>query len=244
MLLRNMDTIQAKFVSLLQTVQQALEANKVLVANVYQFLNQWLITKCERELDATCCKEFSVMFNCLTKRKVWTYDYHVILEILTDKFLSESQAVKDQIKQYKNDLSGFFVAVKLIEYIKLHPFSAEELENEDEDAPLPDLTKKQYRSLKCVLNLSIRKISQQSLSYVRNLWEKFTEEFDLPQLPTVIKKLVPGSLEISWIIWSSMAETILQKSKTPKAIKFFRENSITLVAVDDITVYDEQEMVS
>lgn len=238
-----MDTIQGKFASLLLAVQRALKTNEVLVDDVYQFMNQFLLNRCKIELDASCCTEFSVMFKCLTKLKVWTYDYHFVLEVLTNEFLSESQTVKDQIKRYKSALSGFFVATKLIEYITQNPFSDEELENQ-QDVPLPNLTDKQYKNLKVILNLSPRTISEQSLNYVRDLWEKFMEEFDLPQVATVIKKIVPGSLEITWIIWSRMAELILQKSRTPRAIKFFRKHDITLVDIDGFAVFDEQKMVS
>lgn len=240
MLRRNLDTILAKFTSLLQTVQQELETNEVLVDDVYKFVNWYLLNRNDMELDISCSTQFSVMFNRLTECKVWSYEYHFVLEILTDKFLSESQDVKSQIRQYKSDLSGFLVTTKLIEYIKLNPFSDEELDNE-EDVPLPKLTGKQYRSLKVILNLSPRTITEQSLNYVRNLWIKFTEEFDLPRLATVIKKIVPGSLEITWTIWNRMAETILHKSKTSKAIRFFRKHHITLVAIDDITVFDEHQ---
>ena len=243
MLCHNMDTIQAKFVSLLQTVQKALEANEVSIANVYQFLNQWLITKCQPELDAACRTEFSIMFNCLTKRKVWTCEYYKVLEILTEKFLSDIQAIKGQITQYKSDLSGFFIATKLIEfYIKLRSLFAEGLDNKV--SPLNKHTKEEYRSLKVILNLGSERISEQSLKYVRDLWEKLTEEVNLPQLAKRMKEIVPGSLEITWIIWSRMAEIITEKSITLKAIIIFRKHNITLVAVDDVTVYDEQQLVS
>ena len=113
----------------------------------------------------------------------------------------------------------------------------------EEDLPLPKLTKKQYRSLKVVLNLDTRKISELSLNYVRELWEKFAEEFDLPLLTTILKKIVPGSLEITWLVLQHIVEIIELKSRTPKAVKFFRNHNIVLLQVDSVTVYDEQQMV-
>ena len=72
---------------------------------------------------------------------------------------------------------------------------------------------------------------------------KLAEEFDLPLLTTVIKKIVPGSLMITWLVFPHIAEIIELKSKSSTAIKFFRKNNIVSLAVDGVTVYDEQQMV-
>lgn len=238
MLCLNLETIQAKFASLLLDVEAALETNKVMITQVRQFL----IHKSQGDLDISTSSEFSVMFADLTKQKVWTYQHSSPLEMLTDKFLQNDQVLQDKIKQYKGDLSGFLLATKLIEYVTLNPLSDEEME-EEEDFPLPKLTKKQYRSLKVVLNLDTRKISELSLNYVRELWEKFAEEFDLPLLTTIIKKIVPGSLEITWLVLQHIVEIIELKSKTPKAVKFFHNHNIVLLQVDGVTVYNEQLLV-
>ena len=234
----NLETIQAKFASLLLDVQIALETKKVMVAHVRQFL----INKSEGDLDISVSTDFSVMFTDLTKLKVWTYQHCSPLELLTERFLRDDQVIQDRFRCYKGDLSGFLVATKLIEFIALYPFSDEEME-EEEDSPLPKLTKKQYRSLKVVLNLDARKVSEVSLDYVRELWEKFAEEFELPLLTTVIKKIVPGSLMITWLVFRHIAEAIELKSKSSSSIKFFRKNNIVSLAVDGVTMYNEQQMV-
>ena len=239
-----MERIQAKFSSLLLEVQIRLEAKNVKVSYVCQFLSQFLIDRYEGEPDILNYEKFSAVFIDVTKRRLWTYQHHSPLEMLTEKFLCDDQVVKDLIKQYKNDLSGFLVATKLIEYIKETSFPDEELEEEeDEDAALPQLTKKQYRYLKVVLNLSSRKISELSLNYVQELWEKLAEEFDLPLLTTVIKKIVTGSLVITWLVSSDVAEIIMHNSRISKSIRFFRQHKIVSLAIDDTTVYDENQMV-
>ena len=175
MLRFNLEKIRVKFATLLLNVQTSLETKQVVVAHVRQFL----INSSQGDLDIPCYTEFSDMFTELKKCKVWTYQHHSPLEMVTDAFLHNDCVIQDQIKQYKHDLSGFLVATKLIEYN--HLFS-EEMEEEEEDVPLPKLTKKQYRSLKVVLNLDARKISELSLNYVHTLWEKLAVEFDLPSL--------------------------------------------------------------
>ena len=238
MLCLNLERIQAKFASLLLDVEMAFETKKVMVTQVHQFL----IHKSQGDIDLSTCTDFSVMFANLTKQKMWTYQHCSPLEMLTEKFLHDDQDVQDMIKRYKGELSGFLLATKLIEYVTLNPLSDEEME-EEEDLPLPKLTKKQYRSLKVVLNLDTRKISELSLNYVHELWEKFADDFDLPLLTTIINKIVIGSLEITWLILQHIAEIIELKSKTPKAVRFFRNHDIVLLQVDNVTVYDEQQMV-
>ena len=239
MLRLNLERIRAKFASLLLNVRTALETKQVMITDVRQFL----INSSQGELDIPPCSEFSVMFMDLTKRKVWTYQHHSPLEMMTENFLCDDHIIQDQIKQYKGDLSGFLVATKLIEYIKLHHLSSEEMEEEEEDVPLPKFTKKQYRSLKVVLNLRARKISELSLNYVHKLWEKLADEFDLPSLTAVIKRIVDGSLVITWLVPHHMVEKIMLRSKTTSSVKFYREHQIILLVVDDIIMYDEQQMV-
>ena len=168
MLQRNLERIRAKFASLLLDVQLALERNMVAVAHVRQFL----VHSSQENLVMKVYTDFSVMFTDLRKIKVWTYQHCSPLELLTERFLCKDQDIRDKIRQYKGHLSGFLVATKLIEYIELNPFSDEEMEEEEEDSPLPKLTKIQYRTLKVVLNLTRNsKVSELSLDYVRELWE-------------------------------------------------------------------------
>ena len=235
-----MERIQAKFASLLLDVQIALEAKNVKVSHVCQFLSQFLINRYE-EVNY---EKFSAIFMDVTKQKLWTYLHHSPLERLTEKFLCNDQRVQDQIKQYKSALSGFLVATKLIEYIEENPFPDEELEEEEEEDPaLPKLTKKEYRSLKVVLNLGTRKISDLSLMYVQELWENFAEEFDIPLLTTVIKKIIIGSLEITWLVSNHMAKIIMCNSTKSKSVRFFRQHKIISLSIDDIIIYDENQMV-
>ena len=237
MLRLNLERIRAKFASLLFDVQTALETKQVMIDRVRQFL----INSSQGDLDIPCFSEFSAMFMSLTKHKVWTYQHHSPLEVLTENFLRDDHVIQDKIVKYKGDFSGFLVATKLIEYIKLNHLLSEE---EEEDIPLPKFTKKQYRSLKVVLNLDARKISELSLNYVHELWEKLAEEFDLPSLTAVVKKLVDGSLEITWLVLHSVVKKIMLRSKTSSSVKFYREHQIVLLVVDDIVLYDEQQMVT
>ena len=234
-----MERIQAKFASLLLDVQIALEAKNVKVSHVCQFLSQFLINRYE-EVNY---EKFSAIFMDVTKQKLWTYLHHSPLERLTEKFLCDDQCVQGQIKRYKSALSGFLVATKLIEYIEENPFPDEELEEEEEDPALPKLTKKEYRSLKVVLNLGTRKISDLSLMYVQELWENFAEEFDIPLLTTVIKKITIGSLKITWLVSNHMAEIIMCNSTKSTSVRFFRQHKIIYLSIDDIIIYDENQMV-
>ena len=162
MLHLNLVRIKAKFASLLLDVQIALETKMVVIAHVRQFL----INHFQGDLDIPHCADFSEIFTDLTKRKVWTYQHHSPLEVVTEEFLHDNSHIRDRIKRYKGDLSGFFIATKLIDYIKMKGLPSEDTEEEDEDL---QFTANQYRTLKVVLNLGRRKISKLSLDYVHNL---------------------------------------------------------------------------
>ena len=236
MLHLNLVRIKAKFASLLVDVQIALETKMVIIAHVRQFL----IHHFQGDLDIPHCADYSEIFTDLTKRKVWTYQHHSPLEMMAKKFLHDNSHIQDEIKQYKGDLSGFFIATKLIDYIEINSLTSEDMEEENEDL---QFTAKQYTTLKVVLNLGRRKISKLSLDYVHNLWRKLAEEFDLPSLTAVIKTIVDCSLVITWFVLPHLVEMIVLKSKSPKSVKFFRTHQIVLLQVDDLTIYDEQKMV-
>ena len=243
MLRLNLEVILAKFASLLLDVQIALENKDVKITHVRQFL----VNSSQGDLNIPICADFASLFDTLRKQKVWTYQHSTPLEMLAEKFLHDDHDIQERIRGYKGDLSGFLVTTKLIEYIKLNPLSDEEMDEEEESTPPPKrtkLTKQQYRSLKVVLNLETRKISDLSLDYVHEVWKKFAEEFDLPLLTTLIRKIVCGSLEITWFVLHHIMEMIEQKLKTPKAVKFFRNHKIVSLAVDNVIVFDEQQMVS
>ena len=98
------------------------------------------------------------------------------------------------------------------------------------------LTTKQFRKIKLVLQLE-RKILQVSLDYVMKLWQSFAEEYEIPSLTAVIDRIVAGSLEVTWRVPQHIADAILPRSK------FFRSHGIVIIFIDDVILYDAEQMV-
>ena len=207
------------------------------VTDVRQFLMDINLGK----LDIPCFSEFIDFFMDMSKRQIWNYVHYSPLVRVAEQFLNDNDHIHICIKKYKADLSGFYFATKLIDYMKTsNPCIPS---NQQSLVDLQQFTAKEYIQLKSVLGLGMRKITTLSLEYVNALWRSLAEEFDLPSPTAIIKEIVCGSLEITWLILPHLADIILLKSKKPKAVKFFRAEVIILLQVDDVTVYDEQTMV-
>ena len=225
----NVEEIKALFSSLVLEVQLALQSQSD-ISNVRDFL----ITFFECDFPET--SDVKKLFAAITLKHLWDYHHFSPLEQLINKFLPNDQEVGSLMKAYKARLSGFYLTTKLIDYIEYQNLSADD-SDEEYDQPSPKLTPKQYKKIKVVLQLQ-RKISQVSLDYVVKLWQSFAEEYEIPSLTAVIDRIVAGSLEVTWTVPQHIADAILPRSK------FFRSHGIVLVLIDDIIIYDEEQIVS
>ena len=231
MIRSNMDEIKALFSSLVLEVRLALQSQSD-ISNVRHFL----ITFFKYDFSET--SDLEKLFTIVTLNDLWDYHNYSPLERLVNKFLPIDQKVGSLMKAYKAHLSGFYLTTKLIDYIEYQNLSADDSDEEcDQPSETPKLTTKQYKKIKVVLQLE-RKISQISLDYVVKLWQSFAEEYEIPSLTAVIKRIVVGSLEITWTVLQHIADAILPRSK------FFRSHGIVLVSIDDVIIYDEKQMVS
>ena len=229
MIRSNVEEIKALFSSLVLKVQLALQSQND-ISNVRDFL----ITFFECDFPET--SNVKKLFTAITLKHLWDYHHYSPLERLINHFLPNDQEVRSLMKAYKARLSGFYLTTKLIDYIEYQNLSADD-SDEECDQPSPKLTTKQYKKIKVVLQLE-RKISQISLDYVVKLWQSFAEEYEIPSLTAVIDRIVEGSLEIAWIVPQHIADVILPRSK------FFRSHGIVLVSIDDVIIYDKEQIVS
>ena len=230
MIRSNEEEIKAIFSSLLLNVQSTLEL-ETSVDNVKQFLITFF--KC----DFPKTSDIKDLFTAITLNGLWDYQHYSPMERLTNHLLPNDQGLQDLIKAYKACLSGFYLATKLIDYIKYRNLSADDSDKEECGQSSPRLSTKQYRKIKVVLQLD-RKITEVSVDYVQRLWRSFADEYEIPSLTAVIDKIVTGSLEVTWRVPQHIVDAILPRSK------FFRSHGIVLVFIDDVILYDERQMVS
>ena len=231
----NEDKIKRSFSSLLINVGKVLKSKSSDVTELRQFL----VTFFKNDECIPKSPDIDEILSGVTISGLWSHHNYSPLERLTEHFLLDDTNVEKLFSDYKACLSGFYFATKIIHYIKYSQMEDDDVESDAEPrkVPLMDYVQQNYKKIKVVLKLS-RKISDLSLSYVENLWRSFASEFDLPSLTAVLKKIVSGSLEITWYIPPHEAELIRPTSR------FCRQHDIILISIDDHIIYGEKQMVS
>ena len=222
---RNLESIKDQFAILLRRFREAF--NGVNVEQVHQYLTDIL----QREIPHP--SDIQSFFNYLSSRKFWTYYHFSLVERLDKHFLQQSEkSIQQHIFDYKRQLSGFFVAKKIIS----SEFFTDSTSSEITTHSVADYTHEHHRVLKMRLELK-RNVSEESLQYVANLWESLAIEFELPSLTAVIDGIVKKCLEITWLIFPSDAEKIV--ATAARHTDFFEKYAITLLTIDDIIIYQK-----
>ena len=234
MICSNEERIKAMFSALLLNVQDALQSKDVNINKVRQFLVNFL--QCEEFLPKMV-STFDKMFTATTINGLWSYQHYSPLERLTDHFLPDDPVIDGFMRDYKSNLTGFFLTTKLVDYMEYNKLQADDSDDDSEQLSiLKKYTLRHYRKIKVKLELN-RKVSELSLAYVHKLWHSLADEYELPSLTAIVDQIVMGSLEITW----QVLPHVLLKIK-PRA-RFFRSHQIIQVFIDNIVVYDERQMV-
>ena len=237
--------IKRQFASLQLEVRSAMEAREVKVSDVHQFLVSFFQSEC-------CIPEapdLTKLFNIVTEAKLWHYDHYSPLRELAETFLPEDNPTRKLVSKYKDQLSGFYVTTKIVDFIDLSDFddsdddSDTDSEHDAQQSLSPKESRKLFRKLKVTLKLDrTTKFSDITMSYVDTLWKALIEEFNLPPLTAVIKKIVGGSLIITWLVPPQVSAVIA--ASYAKALRFYQQNSIVEIQLDGRTLYHEDWIVS
>ena len=228
--------IRRQFASLQVEVRSAMEARQVKVSDVHQFLVSFF----QSEYCIPEAADLTKLFNIITEAKLWRYDHHRPLKELTETFLPADNPARKLVNEYNTQLSGFYTTTKIIDFIKLSEL--EDFEDDLQDFS-PEKYKMHYRKLTVKLKLGWKiKLSDMSMSYVDTLWKALLEEFNLPPLTAIIKKIVDGSLTIEWLVPLQVSTVIA--ASCSKALRFYQQHDVILVELDGRTLYDEERIVS
>ena len=227
----NETSIKGLFSTLLLNVRKALESHSIDIKDVRQFLTSFF-RRDDYFQDASSLEK---VFGAASVNSLWDYENYGPLEALGKGLLPGDAAVERLMRDYKSNLSGYFMTIKVLEYMEKKRLQPDDLE--EEPSPLKKLSLKQYRKIKVVLQLE-RRVSELSLAYIHRLWVSFAEEYELPSLTAIIDEIVEGSLTITWLVLGHVVSMIQPRSK------FFRRHQIILVFIDDVILYDEKTMVS
>jgi hypothetical protein len=240
--------IKGQFASLQVEIRSAMEGRQVKVSDVHQFLVSFFQSEC-------CIPEapdLTKLFNIVTEAKLWRYDHYGPLEELAEKFIPDDQdPARKLVSNYKDQLSGFFVTTKIVDFIDLSDFidseddsdTDSEREDDGHQPVSPKESKKLFRKLKLKLRIDkTTKFSDMTMSYIDTLWKSLIEKFNLPPLTAIIKKIVGGSLIITWLVPPQVSSVIA--ASYSKALGFYQQHNIVQVQLDGRTLYDEEWIVS
>jgi hypothetical protein len=222
-----------------------MEVRQVKLKDVHQFLVSFF----QSERCIPEASDLTKLFNIITEAKLWRYDHYGPLEELAEKFLPEHNIARKLVSEYKDQLSGFYTTMKIIDFIDLSDLddSEDDSDSDSEDAAQQSLSpkesKKFYRKLKVTLKLDRKtKLSDITMSYVDTLWKSLIDEFNLPPLTAIIKKIVGGSLIITWLVPLQVSSVI--EVSYSKALWFYQQNNIIQIQLDGCILYDEEWIVS
>jgi hypothetical protein len=225
-----------------------MEAHQVKLKDVHQFLVSFFQSEC-------CIRkpsDLTELFNVVTEAKLWRYDHYGPLEELAEAFLPDDKdPARKLVSKYKDQLSGFYVTTKIVDFIDLSDFddsendsdADSEHEADTQQSLSPKESKKLFRKLKLKLRIDrTTKFSDMTMSYIDTLWKSLIEKFNLPPLTAIIKKIIGGSLIISWLVPPQVSSVIAVSYS--KALGFYQQHNIVQVQLDGRTLYHEDWIVS
>ena len=240
--------IKSQFASLQVEVRLAMEARQVKVKDAHQFLVSFFQSEC-------CIPEapdLTKLFNIVTESELWRYDHYGPLEELAEKFLPEDNPARKLVSEYNDQLSGFYTTTKIIDFIDPSDLddsegdsdsSTSDSKGDTQQSLSPKESKRLYRKLKVTLKLDRKtKLSDMTMSYVDTLWKSLIKKFNLPPLTAIIKKIVGGSLIITWLVPPQVSSVIA--ASYSKALGFYQQHNIVQVQLDGHTLYHEEWIVS
>jgi len=186
------------------------------------------------------------IFRQLSKHHLWSFSEISKLTALASKI--EDSEIKKAIEVYNGNLIGYKTCTKIWEKINFDSMS-EELENEKgEIHPFTEEKDPSYNNIiiatrkKLVVTIleneghRLIKVSENSLHYLEEIFEKMKQTFNLT-LDAVLKKVAAGSLEITWYIPSISAWKILDK--LPQALQFLKKERISSMFLEDVLIYSD-----
>ena len=222
----NQDTIEDHFAGLLRRLRD--ESRSLDAIEVRQYLSD----KLQRTIPQS--RDLQKVYTFLSTEKHWTYQHYDLVQRLNKRFLDN--LLDKDIKEYKDRLSGYFAAERII--------SSEFFHN---SRSLPECTTQsvgeydhEHRAeLRMRLRLR-RQLTSECLDYVAELWDSLSDEFELPSITALIDNIIKKCIEITWLILPSDANKIIAHAKHHH--NFFREKGIILLTIDGRTIYEEVKL--
>jgi len=182
--------------------------------------------------------DLAEVFEAITRNRLWDYLNYQPLEGIVQHFGGDDDEMKDWLKEYKADLAGFKACTKIINYLSEVESDSSFDESDSEQPTLPKPARydpRYYRKLSLKLKV---KVTDQTLSYIDDIWKSVSEYLLLPPLSALLDHICKGSITVVWLIPTGLVPQSLKRIR--QCSNFFQQNSIESVTLDDKCVYNEE----
>ena len=177
-------------------------------------------------------EKISTVFDTITNKALWSYMHYTPLTSIAEEFAKDD--TQQLIESYETELANFCATTKLADFIAL----CQDEEKADPAAPLAPNSAKYDSEYLNKLTIKIgRRVTNETLQYIVDLWKAVAKFFALPSLTALLDRVVAGSLVISWLIPHLFAMQIRVNSTGGEATAFFQAHQIVEVKIDDDCLY-------
>ena len=173
------------------------------------------------------------IFEAVIHHKLLDYWNYYPLETIVDVLVPDDPEITLLMETYRQDLESYKVTTKIIEHItaaKATPSKQKELERPAR------YDQQYYQTLSWKLNLT--RVTDHSLKYIDDLWNKFANLYNLPPRVVLLDHIQRGCVSVVWLIPTHLAPQI---HLAPLSDAFYRKHKITRVEFDGICIYQEEE---
>lgn len=170
--------------------------------------------------------DYHYVFRTISREKKWThlsyYPLFAVLEVFVDEETEESRS------EYEYAVTAYLAATKLPDWIRKN-----ELCMKHAGPPLPSPN---FDELSFKLDL---KITEKSLKYVHDLWQKISKQFCLPPLNAVLHDIEIGCIRVAWHTPTNRGIKELIKEHIPSSEPFLKENNIILITFNEERLFPQ-----
>ena len=232
----NESMIQGKFASLLEFVQKKLQ-QRLGADKIKRDLRLFVIRLFNLpESSIPISSDVAVIFEAMRSHKLLTYMNVTGLEQVIKHFCEGDSEMKNKLKQYKKDRSGFEFAIKIKEYISKarskFPYGCDE--------PATELQPKRTPAYLTELAVTLeQRVAEYHLTYLRELWELLSDVLSLPPLYILLDAVIMSSILVVWLIPTNMVPEATERAK--QNADLFLKQPILNVTIGDKCVYSKTE---
>ena len=185
-----------------------------------------------------------LLFSAIKKNNLWTFQHYNLLYNVIKMFGTRDAKVEMMkwMKEYIVNYNGYSAAEKIIEAIPRYYDRAKQKMSQSKD-PRTDLSfdEEDLEMLGKSLSIHIR-ISNESIQYIDDLWSEIAARFRIPSLTAYLYSILHGSVIVTWLIPPGWACCIL--GEVQGAGDLFKRLHISLVELDSVRIYDEENGIS